>query len=316
MTGVHRPRSDELGSVLHTGPFHAALRAAIRERGLTLDRLRSRLARRGIPIGLSSLSNWQHGLSRPERTTSIQAVEALEEILLLPDGALVRLLDARRYTDRSTGPSYGARRQEGLDEHAGPLAELLDGLPGSRLRDVDVLCCQDKVVVDADRRSALVHSRTLVRARRDGVDRYVARYFGDPGCAIDEVVVRPGENCRLGLVRRHPRAPVLVAELLFGTVLAAGDTWVFDDVLVDESPSVCVEHGHGFRHAVEQYLLEVRFHPDALPLDCHAYARPSLHDEPRRMASLALSTHHAVHLVARDVTAGVLGIGWSWPKGA
>jgi hypothetical protein len=314
--GVIRPRSNELGSVLHTGPFHAALRAAILERGLTLDRLRSRLARRGIRIGLSSLSNWQHGLSRPERSTSLRAVEALEEILLLPDGALVRLLDARRYLDHSTGRSSRAQRQEGLDEHAGPLAELLDSLPGSRLRDVDVLYRHQKAVVGADRRVTLVHSRTLVRAGRDGVDRHIMRYFGDPDCVIDEVTVRPGENCRLGQVRRHPHAPVLVAELLFGTVLTAGDTWVFDHMLVNESPSVCVEHGHGFRHPVEQYLLEVRFHPDALPLDCHAYARPGLYVEPRRTADLALSTHNTVHLVAHNITAGVLGIGWSWPEGA
>jgi hypothetical protein len=313
VTGGYEPRSDEPGSVLHTGPFHAALRAAIRERGLTLDRLRSRLAQRGIRIGLSSLSNWQQGVSRPESSTSLRAVEALEEILLLPVGALGRLLDARRYPDRSTGPSKGARRQEGLDEHAGALAELLDDLPGSRLRDVDVLSCQEKAVVGADRRVSRVYSRTLLRARRDGVDRFVTRYFGDLGCAIGEVIVQPGENCRLGRVLRHPHAPVMVAELLFGTVLAEGDTWVFDDVLIGASGSICVEHAHGFRHSVGQYLLEVRFHQEVLPFDCHAYARPSLDDAPHRTGSLALNAHHAVHLVAHDVTAGVLGIGWSWP---
>src|SRR5439155_6255757 len=50
-----RPASGDLDSTLGTGPFDAALRAAVSRRGLTLDRLRSHLDRRGIPVGLSSL---------------------------------------------------------------------------------------------------------------------------------------------------------------------------------------------------------------------------------------------------------------------
>ena len=73
-----------LDSLLLTGPFHTALRAAIRERGLTLDRLRWHLAQRGIRIGLSTLSLWQHGHSRPERDSSLKAVRALEDVLGLP----------------------------------------------------------------------------------------------------------------------------------------------------------------------------------------------------------------------------------------
>src|SRR5206468_428808 len=82
----------KLGSVLYTGPFHAALRAAVRERGLTLDRLRSHLAERGIRVGLSSLSDWQHGRSRPLRAGSGRAVAGLEDVLGLPRGSLARLL--------------------------------------------------------------------------------------------------------------------------------------------------------------------------------------------------------------------------------
>jgi len=309
---VHRPGSagtDGLGTVLHTGPFHTALRAAIRKRGLTLERLRSRLVRRGAPVALSSLSDWQHGRSRPERANSVRAVTALEEILGLPRGALMTLLAARRGTNRgSTGP----RRLEGLDEHTGPLADLLDSLPDARRRDVDILSRQERAVVDTYRHVSRMRSRTVLRARRDGIDRYVVRFFGDPGCVIDDVVVRPLENCRLGRVRRHPHVPVMIAELLFDQVLAAGETWIFDNEVLDETGAVCTEHAHGFRHSVRQYLMEVRFHPDALPTAGYAYAQASLDDEPHRTADLALSSHHTLHLVATDVTAGVLGIGWEW----
>lgn len=294
--------TDGSGAVVHTGPFHASLRAAIKCRGLTLERLQSRLAERGIPIGLSSLSNWQHGHSRPERANSLRAVRALEEILGLPPSALLCLL----HTD-------GIKRRDGLEENDGPLGELLDRLPGSRLRDIDVLSCQQKLVVNADRRAPVVRTRTVVRALRDGVDRYVTRFFGDPGCDIADVTVVAGENCRLGAVHRHPSQPVLVAELLFGTVLSAGDTWVFDDeVREGASAPVCSEHAHGFRTAVSHYLIQVRFHPDAVPQQCHSYASAGLDEPPRRTAELPLSPDHDVHLVVNDVTAGVIGIAWTW----
>lgn len=83
----------DLSSVLSTGPFHAALRAAVRARGLTLERLRSHLGRRGIAVGISSLSDWQHGRSRPG-PGSLPAVYALEQLLGLRADSLVRLLVA------------------------------------------------------------------------------------------------------------------------------------------------------------------------------------------------------------------------------
>jgi len=59
---AHRPgpaaAEPDLGRLLYSGPFHEALRAAVRRRGLTLDRLRAHLARRGLIVGLSSLSDW------------------------------------------------------------------------------------------------------------------------------------------------------------------------------------------------------------------------------------------------------------------
>ncbi|MFI8165454.1 hypothetical protein ACIGAN_03740 [Streptomyces sp. NPDC085931] len=42
---------------LYTEPFDVALKSAIQRRGLSLERLRHHLARRGVRIGLSSLSN-------------------------------------------------------------------------------------------------------------------------------------------------------------------------------------------------------------------------------------------------------------------
>lgn len=98
--------SDVLDEVLRSGPFHVALRLAIEVRGLGLERLRDRLARRGLRVSVSTLSNWQRGLSRPDRPRSRQALAALEELLEVPGGALSRLL----------GPAPGrARARSGID---------------------------------------------------------------------------------------------------------------------------------------------------------------------------------------------------------
>ena len=108
---------------LCTEPFHVALRTAIRHRGLTLERLRFHLARRGVRVGLSSLSNWQNGHSRPEAAGSLRAVRALEDVLDLPPRSLVRLL-AR------SGRPVQAHRAPIHD--LTPVAELLDDFTGPR----------------------------------------------------------------------------------------------------------------------------------------------------------------------------------------
>jgi hypothetical protein len=312
--GTVAPVPDRTDSPLGTGPFHAALRMAIRRRGLTLDRLRCHLARRGVSVALSTLSDWQHGHRRPYGANSLRAVRALEEILELPHESLLRLVLAP-----ATGPTLRRLRPaDGLDEGSGAISTLLDSLPGGRERRVDVVHREDTVYVDADRRAWLVTSRSVVRARHDGVDRQVLRYFGDEGCEIDRVRVRPRTNCRLGAVRRHVDPPVLVAELLFDHRLRAGETWVFGHAVVDRTGACCVEYAHGFAEPQEQYLLEVRFHPGVRPARCYAYAQPGLHDERRATGDLILNEHHAVHLLVRDVTAGLVGVAWDWepPAGA
>jgi hypothetical protein len=300
------PPEPELAVLLHTGPFHAAFRSAIRERGLTLQRLQARLAGRGIHLALSSLSDWQHGNRRPGSESSLRAVEALEEILGLPGHPLLRLLI------EPSGNVTTLRPRRGLDEGAGDLGRLLDDLPGSRERDLDVLLAEEKVVIDERRRTASIWWRGLVRCLRGGTERYVLRYFGDAGCQVDGVRLRGLENCRVGRVLRHPSG-VLVAEVLFGETLREGDTWVFEYRVDDGTGDPATEYAHGFRLAEEQLVMEARFHPSALPVDCHAFAQPGLYDPRFRTADLQLNRHHAVHLVARSVTSGVRGIAWSWP---
>ncbi|GAA1020847.1 hypothetical protein Aple_076620 [Acrocarpospora pleiomorpha] len=118
----------ELAVLLRTGPFERALRAAIAARGLSLERLHVRLAERGAQVSLASLSNWQRGRSRPERSSSLVAVGELEVILGLPAHSLVTLLGPRRPRGRWLADDPTAQRKE--------LRELVESLADHELPTV------------------------------------------------------------------------------------------------------------------------------------------------------------------------------------
>ncbi len=288
-----------------SGPFHVVLRSAIQQRGLPLDRLRFRLAERGIQVGLASLSDWQHGRAWPRHPNSLRAIDALEEILNLPTHTLSGLLAGRQVLP--------FQPQQGVDEYSGPMGELLDELPGSRAWDLDTLTTEHTVTVDAVYGPSMIAIRSLVRARRDGVDRLALRYFGAAGCDIDRVTVHPERNCHVGRILRHHRGCVMVAEVLFGQPLRCGETWIFETRITDPTAGRRSDFAHGFRRPEGSYLLEVRFHPDLLPSHVYGYTRADLYTEQHRLTDLRLNNHHAVHLTAADMTAGVLGISWEWP---
>ncbi|SFI43105.1 hypothetical protein SAMN04489731_110252 [Amycolatopsis regifaucium] len=86
----------ELRRLLENGPFADALRAAIRARGLGLDRIRYRLRGRGCSVSLATLSHWQSGRCRPERPESLLVLKNLEEVLGVPSDSLSRLLGPPR----------------------------------------------------------------------------------------------------------------------------------------------------------------------------------------------------------------------------
>lgn len=76
--------------------FSEALRGAISDSGLSLDRIQARLQACGVPVSVTSLSYWQSGKRQPERQRSLRAVLALEQILSVPTGSLLTLLPPPR----------------------------------------------------------------------------------------------------------------------------------------------------------------------------------------------------------------------------
>lgn len=310
----------DLAQALRTGPFHLALRAALAARGLPLQRVQHHLAHRGIRVGVTSLCYWQQGARRPRRPESLKAVRALEELLALPGGSLIRLLDDAAGAgaggaggERGEAARPAARARRSLVEASGAVERLIAdlGLPADG--GLHAVGHHERVRIGAGRELVGRDSLHVVRAYRDGVDRYVAVHQGGPGCAPERVVVRAGDNCRAGRVRWHRGAGVVVAELLFDARLRAGDTYVFGYGFDDGTGGQSTEYARGFGFAGGQYVLQVGFHEEALPVRCRRFARAPAGTPRGGRGDLALNgRHRTVHLVEQGVRPGVLGIGWDW----
>ncbi|MDX6364000.1 MAG: hypothetical protein QOC85_3010 [Streptomyces sp.] len=301
----------ELETALRGGPFHIALRAAIAARGLPLQRVQHHLSRYGVKVGVTSLSYWQQGARRPQRPESLRAVRALEEILQLPEESLIRLLAK---ADENPGRERPASRSyRSLVEASGVLEELLGELESPLDGGLHTIGHHERVHIGAHRELQGRESQHIVRAHKDGVDRYVAIHHGDPGCTPERMAVRALENCRTGRVRWHHETGVLVAELLFDTRLRAGDTYLFRYGFDDGTAGTSCEYLRGFSFAGGQYALQVRFDERALPVRCHRFTQHSAAAPRSGRQELTLSgQHRSVHLVEPRVRSGIVGIAWDW----
>ncbi|MFE2327197.1 hypothetical protein ACFXD5_25300 [Streptomyces sp. NPDC059385] len=301
----------ELGRLLRGGPFHLALRAALAARGLPLHRVQHRLAARGIKVGVTSLSYWQQGARRPRHPESLRAVTALEQILELPDGSLVRLLTAPEPAPGPTRPA--ARSYRALLGMGGAVERMLDAMELPSDGGLHSLGHHERVRIGPAGELRARDSQQIVRAHRDGVDRYLAIHHGDPGCDVSRMRVTAYENCRTGRVRRHSEAGLLVAELLFDARLRRGDTYVFGYGIEDGTGARSDEYVRGFSYAGGQYMLQVRFDEAALPVRCRRFTRSGPASPRTALTDLTPNgRHRAVHLIEQSVRRGLLGIAWDW----
>ncbi|MFI1399776.1 hypothetical protein [Streptomyces sp. NPDC020681] len=302
----------DLAQVLHTGPFHLALRAALAVRGLPLQRVQHHLAHRGIKVGVTSLSYWQQGARRPQRPESLRAVRALEDVLQLPGNSLIRLLGVGEGApvdfERPAARSYRS-----LVDVSGTVERLLADLESPADGGLHTVGHHERVRIGAGRELMGRDSQHVVRAHRDGVDRYLAIHLGDPGCDPGRVEVSALENCRTGRVRWHRETGVLVAELLFDARLRAGETYLFGYGFEDGTGGPSSEYVRGFSFAGGQYVLQVRFDEGALPVRCRRFAQATTGAPRGARNNLTLSgRHRTVHLVEQGVRPGILGIDWDW----
>ncbi|OZM71584.1 transcriptional regulator [Amycolatopsis antarctica] len=300
----------ELNRLLETGPFAEALRVAIRERGLGLDRIRERLAKDGAAVSPATLSYWQSGRSRPERRSSLATLARLETLLGVPAGALAALLPPPRRRGRWASGPAGAVELCAHWPQADRVADAVSGVDTRWDERLTRLSQHDRVIVGAGRAERSFVSRQVLRAEADGPDRWVVIMH------IDEhdrpvPVVRALHNCRLGRVVARPEDGLLVAELLFPRPLRAGDTVITEHELANIAPfPLATGYERKFRLPVREYVLEVVFDGVRPPAHCESYSRRD--SESEKTVNVPVAENGSVHSVALGFGPGVYGFRWEW----
>ncbi|KWT63520.1 hypothetical protein ADL21_02265 [Streptomyces albus subsp. albus] len=292
--------------------FPHALHAAIRNSGLGLDRIRHRLQLRGTPVSVATLSSWQSGRTQPERPSSLAALRHLEEILDVAPGALRELLGAPRPRGRGRRESrmlpIGA-----LKPRADRAAELLSTLDTGSDAHLVRISQHDRYEYGDDRTQRRVWTRHLLRADRDGPDRWVMLFYEDePGAGIPRL--RGLRNCHPGRVIADAGAGMLAAELLFDRPLRRGESLIMEFELLNRTrrpPDGVGSCGRTLRMSTREYLLEVAFHPAALPAVCEEFTVPA-DGSPGTSRRITPDSTGCAHALALNVGPARFGIRWSW----
>ncbi|UQA91926.1 XRE family transcriptional regulator [Streptomyces halobius] len=293
-------------------PFADAFREALRQRGLGLERVRERLDAQGISISLATLSYWQRGRSQPERAQSLRAVDALETILELPDGALRSLLGPHRPRGRGMAEPPDLTASQSVFGANSVEEQALGEAFAQFNEDVSAVVVKETLRLDEHRCIREYSVNQVVRATRDGASRLTAVHCIDDAAAESiDVFARCG---RLGTVRFHPELRTVVVEILFGRELARNETALIDyGILLGRSQQISMHHERRMRVNLREYLLHVYFHPAALPLTCHRYYREHIGAGKRCTSRIALDALHTAHMLPVRCPAGVHGMSWEWP---
>ena len=283
--------------------FADALRRAIDERGLSLERITDHLADRGVTVSAATLSYWQSGRSEPGRKSSLAALPHLEDVLDLCPGELAGSLPGIR----ERAPRHAVRDLGTLwpeQSHAAVLGRL-DTSWDAHLARVSI---HDVLRIGPDRRQVRLTVRQAMRARVDGPDRRVVMHSqDDTGAGLPRI--RPLSGCALGRVEHDRAAGVVGAELLFLRPLRRGETVIVKYDVVSTTPGPQErEYTRRLRLPMREYLLEVEFDAAALPASVEAFTGGRVHPT-------TLDANHRAHLVHTDTAPGTTGIRWSWPTG-
>lgn len=293
-----------VGTVPIGDEFASTLRSLIATRGMSLEAIRAQLFHRGCSVSVTTLSYWQSGRSRPERTQSRRALTELEAVLNVPEGFLhARLLAV---------PPQPAWITELAGEEFPPprdaVLEIMTRL-GLRLDDgLQRISLDDSAEVRADRTAGLHVVRQVLRATRDGIDRFATWYTPDEPGAIPYVQARV--NCRLGRVYELRDISTVAAEMLLDHPLREGETITTEHAM--ESMLLGVPQtqlGRGLASPAERITIEARFHPTAFP----ATARAKFQDPEGHVTWTPLRTPTTVlRLDVEDPQPGVYALTWQW----
>lgn len=313
MTGRHippptaRPVPADLRVLLAEGPFHHALRAAIRARGLSLERIQAKLAELGAPVSSAALSHWQSGRSQPGTDASLIALEKLEGVLGLAPRTLASLLEPPRPRGRRNGDPIDL---VAVYHDEGAVIEALrrfDTIWGQALIGVS---SHDRLTVGPDGFLRSLWNRRVLRAAADGPDHMLAVYSADADNTPSVVALR---GCSLGQVVTDDKAGLVVAELTFGHPLRQGEYLIMEhrlDLSAPFPPDCRWERR--IPHSVREHVLEVEFTGTALPSRCIQITAPSVVSGDFTERLVNIDEFGVASAVALDLAPCRFGMRWEW----
>ena len=289
--------------------FAPALHGAIAASGLTLDRIVHRLGERGFTLSTATLSYWSRGRSRPERPESLAALDVLEEILAVPTGSLRRRLVRRVRRGRGKadlvpfGDLWGA--------FGTPVDEVISQItaPADQRR---VLSYHERYLLGPTGAEHCCRVIAVLEAVSEKAKHMITVYRDDSGGPALPTVV-PVAGVRLGRVGTDMETHLMAAELWFDQDLRRGERTVVE---------YCLEFPDGgnrslmcerrFATQIRQYVLEVTFHPDAVPHRFRAIGEPA-DGSAGTEQPLSIDGQHTVRSVWLDQPAGAYRVDWEWP---
>lgn len=303
----------ELEEALASGPFSLALQLAVKESGLSLDRLQHKLAERGVRVSKTALSYWQHGRTRPERPGSLRALAVLEEVLGLKASALSGLLGPPRPRGRwLTLPPSGMRDDQAWARPDG-LVRALERM-GSSLEAVHRLTkIGFHVTSTVDARRNVVNStyRVVLRAERDGVDRHLVALRSDAGVR-GPLRVTDTLGCRIGRQREDQPTGFHTYELLLDHPLHAGELTVIQYTVWPAAERPDCYQTHRVWPGLRDLSVLVRFDPGMLPIRVYRSQRREVNEDEVEKGEVWLGASHTAQLSEVDPEPGIYRIAWDW----
>jgi hypothetical protein len=290
--------------------FASALHGAITASGLTLDRIVHRLAERGFALSTATLSYWSRGRSRPERPESMAALSALEEILRVPPGSLRELLPDRVRRGRA------AARTVPFGELWGSFGEAVDHVIAQVKSPADqrrVLSYHERYHLDETGAERYCRVIAVLEAVTEKAKHMVTVYRDDTsGTHLPTVI--PVAGVRLGRVGIDRESHVMAAELWFDQTLRKGERTVVEyDLEFVRGGNRSMMCERRFASPIRQYVLEVSFHPEAVPRYFQAISEPNKNTGATSVP-LSVDDRRTVRAVWLDQPAGAYRISWEWDR--
>ncbi|WP_420174294.1 hypothetical protein [Luteococcus sp. OSA5] len=289
--------------------FAARLNEAIKARGLSLERIRHRLADLDVKVSVATLSYWQNGRSQPTRSHSGRTLAALEEVLELPSGALTSLAPVSQ-TRRRSGNGPDPLRLPSTVEEA--LEET--GMTPKNLRKVST---HVTVMVAPDRTQSSEVVRSVVQCLKAGTASFPVLAEHDEnqlGSEHELQEVHALSNCSVGRRFVLQNEDLSLTEMLLPRPLRQGELVMLEYMTTLAPGPEPIDRFGVAVSRLGELVLEVQFPRDDLPRRVVGYTRGVDEDlgfETPGAVELPISMG-LVQLVELEAPAGIHMLRWEW----